>query len=165
VTTGARRLVGELRRGRLDGLAAAERVAQLLAAVGRAPGGGRAGSSGRERRLANAVRLQVAGRLSEHLTLPQLGAQFGLSGWELARRFRRATGTSIHAYRIRLRVHEALERIDAGERDLTSLALDLGFTDHSHLTNVLRHQTGRPPSAFRHGRPDRRATQRTILQA
>jgi AraC-like DNA-binding protein len=43
----------------------------------------------------------------------------------------------------------ALERLAAGERDLTALALDLGFADHAHLTNTVRRELGRPPSAFR----------------
>jgi AraC-like DNA-binding protein len=164
VTIGARQLLRDLRRRRVDSLAAAEGVAALLDAIDWGLGTGADVPRARDARLATAVRLEVAARLAEHLTLPRLGAQVGLSGWELARRFRRATGTSIHAYRTRLRVHAALERIDAGERDLTGLALDLGFFDHSHLTNVIRRQTGLPPSAFRDG-PGAGKAVRTILQA
>jgi AraC-like DNA-binding protein len=35
-----------------------------------------------------------------------------------------------------------------GARDLTELALDLGYADHSHFTNF-RHDWGLPPSRFR----------------
>ena len=42
-----------------------------------------------------------------------------------------------------------MERLAAGEPDLTALALDLGYADHSHLTNACRREFGRPPSALR----------------
>ena len=116
--------------------------------------------------IVDLARLVVADSLAERLTLPELGRRVGASPFHLARRFRRSTGRSIHAYRTTLRVRAAIERAAAGERDLTALALDLGFADHSHLTNVVRRETGRPPSAFR--RPPTAAELaglRTILQA
>ena len=99
--------------------------------------------------LVDRTRLVIAEDLGERLTLPELGRRVGSSPFHLARRFRRATGSSIHGYRTALRVRAALERVAGGERDLTGLALDLGFADHSHLTNTVRRETGRPPSAFR----------------
>ena len=36
-----------------------------------------------------------------------------------------------------------------GTEDLTSLALDLGFSSHSHFSTAFRRQFGRPPSAMR----------------
>jgi AraC-like DNA-binding protein len=99
--------------------------------------------------LVERARLAVAERLGERLTLPELGTLLDTSPFQLARRFRTATGSSIHGYRTTLRVRTALSRVEAGERDLTGLALDLGFVDHSHLTNVVRRHAGRPPSAFR----------------
>jgi AraC-like DNA-binding protein len=117
-------------------------------------------------RIVDLARLVVADSLAERLTLPQLGRRVGVSPFHLARRFRRSTGSSIHAYRTTLRVRAAIERVAAGERDLTTLALDLGFADHSHLTNVVRRETGRPPSAFRRApSPAELAGLRTILQA
>lgn len=165
LTIAARRLARDLAAGRLDPLAAAETARMLLHAIGWEPAGRTTNTThARDHRVVAATRLEVAARLGERLTLSQLGALVGLSGWELARRFRRVTGTSIHAYRTRLRVQAAVERIDGGERDLTALALDLGFADHSHLTNVVRRTTGQPPSAFRIPR-ERHGELRTIVQA
>jgi AraC family transcriptional regulator len=95
------------------------------------------------------ARLVIATDIAERLTLPELGRRVGVSPFHLARRFRRATGSSLHGYRTTLRVRSALERVAAGERDLTRLALDLGFADHSHLTNSVRRAIGRPPAALR----------------
>jgi AraC family transcriptional regulator len=162
-TLAARQLARGLLGGWIDALGGAELALSLVRAVGAELAAGRTAPAGRDRRLASAVRLEIAGRLGERMTLPELGRLAGLSGWEVARRFRRATGTSIHAYRTRLRVQAALERIEAGESDLTGLALELGFADHSHMTNTVRRATGRAPSAFR--RPPTAAELRTILQA
>lgn len=102
----ARRLAVALAGGHADALAGAELVLAILEAV--------RGSRAPE---------------ATHSSDVAVARRVGLSGWELARRFRRVTGTSIHRYRTALRVQAALERIEAGERDLTGLALDLGFFD------------------------------------
>ena len=59
-----------------------------------------------------------------------------------------ATGSSIHQYRIQLRVHTALLRLRE-DIDLCSLGLELGFATHSHFTETFRRAFGRPPSAVR----------------
>ena len=43
----------------------------------------------------------------------------------------------------------ALERLAVGADDLTTLALELGFSSHSHFTDAFRREFGRPPSAAR----------------
>jgi AraC-like DNA-binding protein len=43
----------------------------------------------------------------------------------------------------------AAERLRGGERNLTDLALDLGYTDHSHFTKAFRQEWRLPPSAVR----------------
>jgi AraC-like DNA-binding protein len=53
------------------------------------------------------------------------------------------------AYRTRLRVRAALERLGQGEHDLSGRASALGFADHSHMTRVLRQETGSSPSQLR----------------
>jgi len=88
----------------------------------------------------------AAGR---HSTLDELARSVALSPFVLARRFRRRLGESIHQYRLTLVLREALERLAAGERDLTTLALDLGFADHAHFTHAFRRRFGLPPSAAR----------------
>lgn len=166
VTAAGRRLARALDAGRIDGLSGAELAVALVRWIAAGPAGLRSRPSDRDRRLVEAVRLEIAARLGERMTLPELGRLVGLSGWELARRFRGVTGTSVHAYRTGLRVQAALERIDEGERNLTGLALDLGFADHSHLTNVVRRATGAPPSAHRRPwTPPELGAVRTILQA
>jgi AraC-like DNA-binding protein len=68
---------------------------------------------------------------------------------------------SLRAYSGRLRTALAAERLLAGAPDLTALALDLGYADHSHFTNAFRQEWGLPPSRFR----DSQRASRNILQA
>jgi AraC-like DNA-binding protein len=82
--------------------------------------------------------------------LPMLARELAVSPHHLSRIFRLATGHTISRHRMRLRARAALERIAGGEHDLARLAADVGFADQSHLSRVLRAETGRPASALRH---------------
>lgn len=87
--------------------------------------------------------------LDAKLDLFDLARRVGASPFHLCRLFRRHTGTTIHAYHERLRLRAALERILDGQDDLTALALELGFSHHSHFTNRFRREYGLAPSACR----------------
>ena len=72
-----------------------------------------------------------------------------VSPFHLTRIFRRVTGVTMTQYRSRLRVHAALERIDCGESDLSTIAASIGFADHSHMTRTIVAQLGQTPTALR----------------
>lgn len=99
--------------------------------------------------LAEAVRTVLARRFREQLTLPELAAEVGVSPYHLHRRFRAATGWTIHAYRDHLRLREGLARVLDGEADLSALAFDLGYASHSHFTERFRRAFGATPSQVR----------------
>jgi AraC-like DNA-binding protein len=73
----------------------------------------------------------------------------GYSPYHLSRVFRRETGVSISAYRLRLRTRAAIDRIEQGEENLSRLARELGFSDHSHMTRMIVREAGWTPSAIR----------------
>jgi AraC family transcriptional regulator len=96
-----------------------------------------------------AVQALIAERYTEQMTLAELGSAVGLSPFWLAHLFRAETGGSLHRHRLGLRLRAAATRLADGERELTNLALDLGFADHAHFTGSFRRFFGVPPSAFR----------------
>jgi AraC-like DNA-binding protein len=98
---------------------------------------------------AERTKLFLALRLSEDLALDDVARAVHCSAFHLARLFRRETGLTIHQYRNRLRLRAALERLVHGERDLTALALELGFSSHGHFGAVFRRGFGVTPSACR----------------
>ena len=82
-------------------------------------------------------------------SLHDLARRQSVSPHHLSRVFHASTGTTLSTYRNQLRVRHALDRLAEGERSLTSLANDLGFADHAHMTRTVRRETGAAPSALR----------------
>lgn len=101
----------------------------------------------------------LAAHMVEHVTLNDVARASHASPFHLARTFRKHTGEPIHQYLTHLRLRTSLERLAVGTEDLTSIALDLGFSSHSHFTDTFRRAFGRPPSAVRSG-----ASRRTIRE-
>jgi AraC-like DNA-binding protein len=78
-----------------------------------------------------------------------VAARHGLSARTLQRLFRTYIGLGPKWVLQRYRLHEAAERMAAGEaNDLTRLALDLGYFDLAHFTRHFRRAVGRSPTAF-----------------
>ena len=121
----------------------------LATCAGRSSETARPGQRADRRRLAERARLALAERLDRSLTLTRLAGRLDCSSSHLCRVFRGETGLSLGRYRRRLRVRAAVERLDEGETDLTTLALDLGFYDHAHFTRTFREEMGMPPSRWR----------------
>ena len=125
------------------------------------------GSCSRERTrsahrdVIEAVRELIGRRLTERLLLADVAAAVNLSPFHLARLFRDHTGTTIHEYRTRQRLIAAVGRLDDPGQDLSDLAVDLGFSHHSHFTNSFRRLFGLPPATLRTAV----AKPSTILQA
>jgi AraC-like DNA-binding protein len=82
----------------------------------------------------------------EPLGLLELARRVGASPYHLSRVFRDVTGVTISEYRIRLRLHAVLDRLDAGDDDLAALAADTGFADHGHMTRTVTRFLGVAPS-------------------
>ena len=95
------------------------------------------------------VRAALAERPQARWTLSGLAELVGYSPFHLARQFRAHTGTSVHQYLTDLRAAAALARIEAGEASVATIAADLGFAHHSHLTATLRKRLGLTPQMIR----------------
>lgn len=96
-----------------------------------------------------AAKAYLAARLAEPVSLKEVARAVHASPFHLARVFRERTGLPIHRYLTRLRLRAALEWLARGSRDLTALALELGFSSHSHFTSAFRAEFGQTPSAIR----------------
>jgi AraC-like DNA-binding protein len=140
-----------LEAGACDPLEAEEEVLAIVRAVLRrarreAPG---VEPNGTHRDLAESARAELVRTATVALSLGDLAARVGASPWHLCRVFRAATGSSLHAFRMDLRLRLALERLENPRADLSRLAFELGFSSHSHFTAAMRSRLGRTPSAFR----------------
>ncbi|MEU5783677.1 helix-turn-helix domain-containing protein [Micromonospora lupini] len=157
-----RLLVAEFRRG-LDGFEMAERLHRFMArllhhsalnaddlgaeverAVRRRPA-----TLAAHRRLADQAR-EVLANSGFTIGLDEVARQVGSSPHHLSRVFQRMTGSSLTAYRNRLRVRAVLDTLaEADGRPLGALASEYGFADQAHLTRVVREQVGHPPARLR----------------
>ncbi|MBI3745890.1 MAG: helix-turn-helix transcriptional regulator [Chloroflexi bacterium] len=152
-----RRLFERLATGEpVEALEVEEGVASLLSAVlsGRARSASlRIAPTGpetpRSRALAQAARAELDLRFAEDISLSRLAARLDASYFALCRAFRAHFGTTLHAHRLQVRLQAALEPLASGESDLTRLALDLGFSSHSHFTLCFRRTFGVTPSEAR----------------
>jgi AraC-like DNA-binding protein len=97
----------------------------------------------------------VSAIVADMLCLPpgarveEVAGRHGLSERTLQRLFRRYIGLGPKWVLQRYRLHEAAERMAAGDGDdLTRLALELGYFDLPHFTSHFRRAVGRSPAAF-----------------
>lgn len=148
----AQALVAMLRHGLREGIAEpleAEGLALTLVrrSLGprttHAPGGSLA-----RRQLVDRTKLVLAGDLARRWTLADIAAEVGHSPVYLTQVFQQVEGVPLYRYQLRLRLARALDLL-AHADDLTGLALDLGFSSHSHFTTAFKQAYGKSPSEFR----------------
>jgi len=90
--------------------------------------------------------------LENDLTLEALASESGYSPIHFSRMFRAATGQTPHNYVLHLRVARARELLNEPSVSLTEIALECGFSSHSHMTRVFHQFVGMTPSAYRRSR-------------
>jgi AraC family transcriptional regulator len=109
----------------------------------------RAGTDADHAARVEAAKTYLAGRLGERITLDDVTRAVHASPFHIARVFQQRTGQPLHRYLTRLRLRAALERLAGGADDITTLALELGFSSHSHFTGAFRREFGHTPSGVR----------------
>jgi AraC-like DNA-binding protein len=98
-----------------------------------------------------AAKIYLAASMSERITLDDVASAVNVSPFHLARIFQKHTGVPVHRYLTQLRLRASLERLDG---DLTTVALELGFSSHSHFTDAFRREFGKSPSEMREKKQD-----------
>ena len=136
-----------LDRGAVEGLEAESLTLTLLrGALNAGASHANAGGPG-PRKLVDRVKLVLAEDLSRRWTLADIASAVGGSAVYLTQVFQQLEGMPLYRYQLRLRLGRALALL--GDRvDLTSLALELGFSSHSHFSAAFRQAYGQTPSAF-----------------
>jgi AraC-like DNA-binding protein len=110
---------------------------------------GRQRTARRHRELANAAVVAINRDLARPPSLRELAGGLGCSPYHLSRVFREMMGESLRAYLATARARAAADALARGARNLTELALQLGYVDHSHFTNAFHKEWQVSPSAFR----------------
>jgi len=105
---------------------------------------------------AEAAKTFLASSLGRRVTLDDVAKAVHTSPFHFTRIFQQRVGVPVHRYLTQLRLRAALERLAEGEDDLTTLALDLGFSSHSHFADAFRKEFGTTPSEVRRSSSPRR---------
>jgi len=109
----------------------------------RAPGATRA-----RQRLVDRAKLLLASDLARRWTLADIAAEIGGSPVYLTQAFAQVEGVPLYRYQLRLRLARSLDLVTRHE-DLSALALELGFSSHSHFTAAFKQAYGRSPTEFK----------------
>jgi AraC-like DNA-binding protein len=131
-----------------DVLEAEEAVLALLRRALRSDDGGEVRPGAATARLVRRAKEFLEAELSTPIRLADVGRAAGASPAYLTNVFRRIEGVSLHRYLTQLRLSRALVELPH-TTDLTALALDIGFSSHSHFTFAFRRAFGCTPSQFR----------------
>jgi AraC family transcriptional regulator len=116
--------------------------------------------------IAEAAQLIIAAQATTRWTLRSLAQRVGCSPFHLAHVFRDAVGVSIHQYQLLVRLGAALDELLDSDRGLGAIAVDAGFTHHSHFSAAFRRAFGITPSTLRRDATSRDVTRlRKILTA
>ena len=103
---------------------------------------------GREPRAVALAKELLAARLGEPPSLEELAALVNLSPFHFARVFRRATGLPPHAWLKQRRLEQARALLRSGCAPL-QVAVQLGFSDQSHLNRQFKQSYGVSPGEYR----------------
>jgi AraC-like DNA-binding protein len=103
------------------------------------------------RDCAEHVKVMVASRYRDRLSLEEIAASVHVAPCHLCRLFRRYTGLPIHRYLNRIRLRAAMNRFLDPAANLAGVATDMGFASHSHFSDAFRKEFGLTPSAVRDG--------------
>lgn len=156
-----------LAREECDAVEAEEHALALLeASLPRGAARGRPRDGGGRQRIGR-VKEAIALAPEHRWTLGELASHAALSPYHLAHLFRREAGMPVHAYVTRARLARSLDAVLEGEHGMARIALDCGFSSHSHFTARFHAAFGTTPARLRSAasRRDVREMRRIVAAA
>ncbi|MGK7955372.1 MAG: AraC family transcriptional regulator [Crocosphaera sp.] len=93
----------------------------------------------------------IDAHLDQNLKLENLAKLLDLSQFHFSRLFKQSVGLSPHQYLIEQRIERAKQLLKKTNQSILDIALNCGFSSHSHLSKQFRQVTGMTPKAYRIG--------------
>jgi two-component system response regulator YesN len=104
------------------------------------------------------LRDYIAAHLGDDLTITTLARRMHLNAKYLGELFKQATGESLGAYIIRMRMRKACDLLSSTDLRVYSIAEQVGYADPKHFASMFRSVIGVPPGEYREQQRSRRAT-------
>lgn len=101
------------------------------------------------------VLVYVEDHFHQPLTIDDLAGEAGLSKYHFSRVFREEVGETPWAFVRRTRIERAKELLERGATPAAA-AVEAGFFDQSHFTNVLKEAEGTTPKRYREAHRSRK---------
>jgi AraC-like DNA-binding protein len=86
---------------------------------------------------------------AESIDLPTVAAEAEISPWHLLREFRQTFGETPHEYLTRLRIAKAKQLLLVGDRPVTQICFDVGFTSLGSFSTLFARKVGVSPHGYR----------------
>ncbi|SEG78110.1 AraC family transcriptional regulator [Bosea lathyri] len=90
----------------------------------------------------------MSAHCDDNIRLQDLAALVDLSQSHFSHAFKASTGVPPHQWQLQARVRRGQEMLVAGDRTLTEIAVEAGFSDQAHFTRVFRRVVGETPAAW-----------------
>ncbi len=100
-------------------------------------------------RLTQAVSCYLNDNFGAEITLQDIADVVDRSPFHLCRTIKKYTGQTIHQRLTSLRLDSALEFLWSTRRPITEIALDVGYSSHSHFTALFKKKFGVSPLIYR----------------
>jgi AraC family transcriptional regulator len=91
--------------------------------------------------------------LDQDIGLEELSSNVDMTPDYLCRAFRKAVGMPPYRCLLGRRIERAKELLRSTDRSLTDIALEVGFSSHSHFTSAFRAAVGYTPANYRKSHP------------
>jgi AraC family transcriptional regulator len=88
-------------------------------------------------------------RLNQDIKLADLAALLDMSQFHFSHLFKQSLGTSPYQYLLQQRIERAKQLLLQTDRSIMDIALDCGFSNHSHLSKQFRKLIGVTPRTYR----------------
>jgi DNA-binding response OmpR family regulator len=89
-------------------------------------------------------------RYAQPVSRQDLASYLGMSGDYLTYCFRKEVGMTPIAYLNRYRINQAKVLLAESDKNITEIAMSVGFSDSGYFSRVFRRQVGVSPDAYRH---------------
>jgi AraC family transcriptional regulator len=90
----------------------------------------------------------IKANLTQDLSILDLATLTGMSESHFSRSFKQSVGIAPYQYLMQQRVERAKQLLEKQSIAISSIALDCGFANQTHLTKVFRQMTGMTPKAY-----------------
>ena len=91
----------------------------------------------------------LAESCEDYVSIKRIAREVAISPYHFIRQFEAIFGTTPHQYRIQSRLDHAKVLLALGERSVTQICMEVGFSSLGSFSDLFTRRFGAPPSAYK----------------